>query len=310
MQSKGVFPGGQTNPPGLHGGRPGPAGCAGGGLQLAVRRHIVVCRRRQPSLVQRPPSSPPHADHRDRQHAAVPAVRHLGDRVPAASRPEASLSPPAGTGSGTGIADAATGTVNIGASDAYLSSADMTQYPGLLNIPLAMAASQVNYNLPGVEVAQAERHRAGRDLHAARSPPGTTRRSPAEPGRDAAEHEDHHAAPRGQLGRHVPVHLLPERPGPERVDRRQRQHHGHLAQRRRARWPRPATAAWWPAARPTRAASPTSASATCPRPRRPGLGEPRSSNKAGNYVQPTAATIAAGAASVHRQDPGQRGACR
>jgi phosphate transport system substrate-binding protein len=56
-----------------------------------------------------------------------------------------------GTGSGTGITDAATGTVNIGASDAYLSSADLSQYPGLLNIPLAISAQQINYNLPGVK---------------------------------------------------------------------------------------------------------------------------------------------------------------
>ena len=56
-----------------------------------------------------------------------------------------------GTGSGTGIADAAAGTVNIGGSDAYLSSADMSQYPGLMNIPLAVAALDVNYNLPGIK---------------------------------------------------------------------------------------------------------------------------------------------------------------
>ena len=56
----------------------------------------------------------------------------------------------AGTGSGTGITDASTGTVSIGASDAYLSSADVAKYPGLLNIPLAISAQQINYNLPGV----------------------------------------------------------------------------------------------------------------------------------------------------------------
>jgi len=56
-----------------------------------------------------------------------------------------------GTGSGTGITDASTGTVNLGASDAYLSSADAQKYPGLLNIPLAISAQQVNYNLPGVK---------------------------------------------------------------------------------------------------------------------------------------------------------------
>jgi phosphate transport system substrate-binding protein len=55
------------------------------------------------------------------------------------------------TGSGTGIADAANGLVNIGASDAYLSSSDMQQYPNLENIPLTVAAVMVNYNLPTVK---------------------------------------------------------------------------------------------------------------------------------------------------------------
>jgi phosphate transport system substrate-binding protein len=56
-----------------------------------------------------------------------------------------------GTGSGTGIADAAAGTVNIGGSDAYLSPADISQYPGLLNIPVSVAGININYNLPQVK---------------------------------------------------------------------------------------------------------------------------------------------------------------
>ena len=56
----------------------------------------------------------------------------------------------AATGSGTGISSAAAGTVNIGASDAYLSQGQVQQYPGLENIPLAISAQQVNYNVPGV----------------------------------------------------------------------------------------------------------------------------------------------------------------
>ncbi|MEO6793488.1 MAG: phosphate ABC transporter substrate-binding protein PstS [Mycobacterium sp.] len=55
-----------------------------------------------------------------------------------------------GTGSGTGISQAAAGAVDIGASDAYLSEGDMTEHPGLMNIALAVSAQQVNYNLPGV----------------------------------------------------------------------------------------------------------------------------------------------------------------
>jgi phosphate transport system substrate-binding protein len=55
------------------------------------------------------------------------------------------------TGSGTGIADASEGLVNIGASDAYLSPADTAKYPGLLNIPLTVASVMVNYNVTGVK---------------------------------------------------------------------------------------------------------------------------------------------------------------
>ncbi len=39
----------------------------------------------------------------------------------------------------------------MGASDAYLSSADTAKYPGLMNIALAISAQQVNYNLPGIK---------------------------------------------------------------------------------------------------------------------------------------------------------------
>jgi phosphate transport system substrate-binding protein len=55
-----------------------------------------------------------------------------------------------GTGSGTGISQAAAGAVAIGASDAYLSEGDMAAHKGLMNIALAISAQQINYNLPGV----------------------------------------------------------------------------------------------------------------------------------------------------------------
>jgi phosphate transport system substrate-binding protein len=54
-----------------------------------------------------------------------------------------------GTGSGTGIADASTGTVDLGGSDAYLSGSDRTTYPSMMNIAVAISAQQVNYNVPG-----------------------------------------------------------------------------------------------------------------------------------------------------------------
>jgi phosphate transport system substrate-binding protein len=56
----------------------------------------------------------------------------------------------ASTGSGAGVTAAETGTANIGASDAYLSPGESEQYPDLENIPLAISAQQVNYNIPGL----------------------------------------------------------------------------------------------------------------------------------------------------------------
>lgn len=54
------------------------------------------------------------------------------------------------TGSGTGIAQAISGVAQIGASDAYLSDAQMKKDPGMLNIPLAISAQMINYNVPGL----------------------------------------------------------------------------------------------------------------------------------------------------------------
>lgn len=56
----------------------------------------------------------------------------------------------AGTGSGTGIADAISGTVDIGSSDAYLSPTQAQATPTLLNIPLAISVQVIAYNIPGV----------------------------------------------------------------------------------------------------------------------------------------------------------------
>ncbi len=69
---------------------------------------------------------------------------------------------PQGTGSGTGIADAANGTVQIGASDAYMATAQMSADPGMLNIPLAISAQQIMYNVPGLN--QTHLHLSGQVL--------------------------------------------------------------------------------------------------------------------------------------------------
>jgi phosphate transport system substrate-binding protein len=56
----------------------------------------------------------------------------------------------AATGSGTGISAATNGTTDIGASDAYLSPSVVASTPTLKNIPLAISAQLVAYNVPGV----------------------------------------------------------------------------------------------------------------------------------------------------------------
>ncbi|MGC1411304.1 MAG: phosphate ABC transporter substrate-binding protein PstS [Acetobacteraceae bacterium] len=59
----------------------------------------------------------------------------------------------AATGSGTGIAAAISGDADIGASDAYMSDEQAGQNTGIVNIPLAISAQTVNYNIPGLNDA-------------------------------------------------------------------------------------------------------------------------------------------------------------
>ena len=58
---------------------------------------------------------------------------------------------PAAGGSGKGISDVIAGTVQIGGSDAYLSSSQMTANPGLMNIPIVVSSQAVDYNLTGIK---------------------------------------------------------------------------------------------------------------------------------------------------------------
>jgi phosphate transport system substrate-binding protein len=53
-------------------------------------------------------------------------------------------------GSGLGQQEVETGIVSIGASDAYLLNQTQSEYPWLLDIPLAISAQQVNYDVPGI----------------------------------------------------------------------------------------------------------------------------------------------------------------
>jgi len=57
-----------------------------------------------------------------------------------------------GTGSGAGISQAISGVAQIGASDAYMADSQMQGTP-MLNIPLAISAQQINYNVPEIGTA-------------------------------------------------------------------------------------------------------------------------------------------------------------
>jgi phosphate transport system substrate-binding protein len=54
------------------------------------------------------------------------------------------------TGSEAGIKKIISGEVQIGASDAFMSDAEVKRNPQIVNIPLCIAAQMVNYNLPGL----------------------------------------------------------------------------------------------------------------------------------------------------------------
>jgi phosphate transport system substrate-binding protein len=66
-----------------------------------------------------------------------------------AKYPNVTLQTAAG-GSGKGISYAIAGTIEIGSSDAYLSTADKQKDPTLENIPLAISAQEIFYHLTGV----------------------------------------------------------------------------------------------------------------------------------------------------------------
>jgi phosphate transport system substrate-binding protein len=57
---------------------------------------------------------------------------------------------PSGGGSGKGMADALSGAVDMGGSDAYLSNAQAQANPDVLDLPVVVSAQAVDYNLPGV----------------------------------------------------------------------------------------------------------------------------------------------------------------
>ena len=58
-----------------------------------------------------------------------------------------------GSGSEKGIAAALDSSAQIGTSDAFMSSEQVSAHPGMLNIAMAISAQTINYNLPGMTQA-------------------------------------------------------------------------------------------------------------------------------------------------------------
>jgi phosphate transport system substrate-binding protein len=78
----------------------------------------------------------------------LPYLQKMIDPIKA-DYPNVTLAPAAG-GSGKGISDAIAGNVVMGGSDAYLSDSQAQQNPSILNIPIAVSAQAINFNLSGV----------------------------------------------------------------------------------------------------------------------------------------------------------------
>ncbi len=56
----------------------------------------------------------------------------------------------AATGSGAGVDEAISGKAQIGTSDAYMSDDQVRDNPLIINVPMAISAQTVNYNVPGL----------------------------------------------------------------------------------------------------------------------------------------------------------------
>ena len=86
--------------------------------------------------------------HEDGSSLIYPYLLALAPELPTAYS-NITLSPASG-GSGKGQTDAIAGNVQMGGSDAFLSSSQFSSNPGLMNIPIAVSAQAVNYNVPGL----------------------------------------------------------------------------------------------------------------------------------------------------------------
>ena len=111
-------------------------------------------------------------------------------------------------GSGAGIAQITARTVDFGASDAPLTPEQAAACNGCVQIPWALSATGLGFNVPGVKklnlTGNPRRHllRQGHQLERPEDQAG-------QPGRETAEPGDHPGLPQRRLRRHLRVHQLP-----------------------------------------------------------------------------------------------------
>ena len=184
----------------------------------------------------------------------------------------------ASTGSGTGVSAAATGTVQIGASDAYLSPTQVSQYSGPHEHPASDLVSVRRVQRAGCQrKPEADRTSPVRHLPGPGDQLGRFADKDAESRGDASEPAYRHGAPFGQLGRHFLLHVVPLGHRSERMGSQvQLQHVDPIPQcSGRGGCREELGDALNLRSRPG-AASPTSGSATCRRRFRPGSAKPNS----------------------------------
>ncbi len=122
----------------------------------------------------------------------------------------------ASVGSGTGIANITARTYDFGASDAPLNTTQASACGGCIEIPWALSATTLSYNITGVPN---QIHLDGPTIvgiflghdHELERPDDRQ----AEPEADDAEPRDHPGASLGRIRRHLRVHRLPREDQPE-----------------------------------------------------------------------------------------------
>jgi hypothetical protein len=114
------------------------------------------------------------------------------------------------TGSGAGIDQAVSGAVQIGTSDAYMSDAQARKSPQIINVPMAISALTVNYNLPGLNGTQSEVRWSDASGHLYRKDPQLGRQVDrgAQSGREAAAQRHHSGPSQRRIGRYLRLHPI------------------------------------------------------------------------------------------------------